>query len=190
MYIPNVPDEFLKLIIQTGKQILEKLNLVVSNIEKDMSKAYEFPVVRFKITKNQNEKPLDPHLVNLSNVNAYHIFRDILNYEKDLWEDGSFDIEELKKRIIYFLGETKYPERNKEEEIEEHDRSIQNWLLGKEPLKGYEWKQPNMDELANMLSGRSGVSSYTSEDVTRILNQILDFCNLALSRGYKKAYLA
>lgn len=184
MYLPNVPEESIPMIQQTGKQILEKLNLVVSDIKADTSQMYDVPVLRYKIAENKNEKPLAPPNINLANANAYHLFRDILGYQEDLWDNGSFDVEELKKRIIYYLGESQYPESTPEQQ-QEVGQAILQGLWGQQ-LPGDEWK----GDLGDMLSGRSGVSPYTQEDTRNQLQRILQFCDWSLSRGYGKAYLA
>jgi len=186
LYLPNIPEESFALIIQTAKQILEKLNLEISNVKSDKSKMYDADVIRFGVSENKNEKPVEPPTINLANTNAYHIFRDTLGYQKDLWDDGSFDIKELKGRITYYLGEASYPEKTPEE-IENANVSIQQGLFGGQPLKGDEWKQP---DIRDMLSGRGGISQYSQEDTKERLEQILNFCNWALDKGYDKAYLA
>jgi hypothetical protein len=184
MYLPNVPEESILMIQQTGKQILEKLNLVVSDIQLDTSQMYDVPVIRYKISENKNEKPLAPPHINVSNANAYHLFRDVLGYQEDLWDNGSFDVEELKKRIIYYLGESQYPERTPEEQGE-FGQAVLRGLQGK-PVPGEEWK----GDLADMMSGRSGVSPYTQEDTRNQLQRILQFCDWGLARGFGKAYVA
>lgn len=184
LYLPTLSQEQIDLVTQTAKNILQKLNVEVSKTKQDISSAYGFNTVRFLINKNNNKAPIAPPEISLANTNAYHIFRDILGYQEDLWDAGSFDLEELKKRIIYFLGETQYKE-NDPQKVKEFGQDILVGLMGK-PIEGEEWKSNN---IGDMLSGRSGVSSYTQDQTRTRLNQILEFCNWALSKGFKKAYV-
>ena len=48
--------------------------------------------------------------INMANNNAHFIFNKILGYNRDLWDNNSFNPIELKKRIEYYEGETKLPE--------------------------------------------------------------------------------
>ena len=74
--IANVAQEVLKAILD----YLKTLNIQHGTPKKEQSGVYKSEVVRIPVTNNPNKDESPPEL-NLSNVNAYQIFHNLLQYE-------------------------------------------------------------------------------------------------------------
>lgn len=103
--------------------------------------------------------------INMANGNAHFIFNKVLGYNVNLWEHDGFDVSELKRRIDYYLGEEKMPEKTMESSF------------------------VKMEDLTrDFLSGIGGESRYEDDQTRNRLNQIKNLCEWAIRKGLKKIY--
>ena len=155
------------------KEYLNENNIIYGDFVKDKSNLYGIDVIRIPIIKNNNSKKDFPPEINLSNNNAFFIFRDVLKIDMDLWEDGVFNARDLIRRIKYFEGETSLPEG---------DYAGQNAIVLN--------PEDNSLEDADFLSGRKAISNYDEAKVRLVLDRIKEFCNWAINNDYETIYLA
>lgn len=174
-YIEGIPSQKVQDILNNIRQYLETNGVRLGKFVQNTSRMYKVPVVRIPILENKKgEQAMNedkPPELNMANGNAFFIFNTVLKYDKDLWDDGSFDPNEVIRRINYFEGETALPEGSHAGQgaIQISFEDLQN---------------------ADFIGGRSGQSTYTESDVRYRLNQIKQFCQWAVDHGYSEIYVA
>jgi hypothetical protein len=152
----------------------------IGEVSQERSKLFDGPVIRIPVIENPKGSGAGredrPPELNMANGNAFFIFNKVLGYDRDLWESGTFDVGELKRRIGYYKGEERLPEGGE--------------VVGA-PLV-LKTKEEMADFFGNVddLTGRSGKSSYREEEVRGRLGEIEAICDWAIGHGYKEIYLA
>lgn len=177
-YIGGIIPSKVKPILYMIIGYLESNEVKVGKVVEEKSNMYEGNVIRIPVIENSkgvkglgSDSPPD---INMSNGNAFFIFNKVLGYNRDLWDDGVFGVSELKRRIGYYRGEDRLPEGGENQEAKLMDSEGLEEFLG------------NVDDL----SGRSGKSSYSEEDIRRRLGEIEGVCDWAIMNGYGEIYLA
>jgi len=167
-YVEGIKPDILQRILDNISDFLKQNGAKVGQMVREQSNMYNVPVIRIPIEENKKADVEDkPPYVQMSNGNAFFIFKTVLGFQQDLWQDGGFDAKQLRDRINYYEGETKLPEG-----------SAQNINIDPQSLGDEEF-----------LSGRSAASSYNETMVRERLAQIKELCDWALSHGYTKLFI-
>lgn len=174
--LKNLFSEFRKLGIKWGK------------IKQDKSKMYKDQnVIRIPIIQWKTKQYQGPPELNMSNRNAHHIFKEVLQYEK--YDNGiSLDASELKKRILTLEHDLGW--------IKGHE--IPNSITKTEPSEpGEEWKNDEEsddenphDKIVNQIGSQMGGAimynmGLSEENIKERLDAILNICDWAIKNGHK-----
>ena len=182
LYLNGIQPEHVKMVIESAVECLNDLVGVTAKYVKSDDITNGVPrVARIYVETQQvgsGERP--PH-INMANVNAFFIFQKILGYSNNLWENHSFKAQELKDRCNYFLGEDSF-KVNSKFDIEEHQNKVNQSFFGE--------SEQSQEDIVEILSGQSGMSTYQDQDIRQRLIQIRDFCQWALDKGYESIYTA
>ena len=104
LYYSGYTMKTLKDILKVVLSELKELNVSYGKLKMEQSKMFKYKVVRIPIINISHQYTGAPEL-NMSNRNAYHIFKNILQFESD--DDNgssfSFDAHDLKQRVEIIL---------------------------------------------------------------------------------------
>lgn len=174
-YIDGIRPYRVESITEEIKKYLSQNNIKFGNFVTNQSNMYDVPVIRIPITENktgESSRVADrPPEINMANNNGFFIFNTILKFDRDLWEDGVFDANDLKRRIEYFEGESK---------LEEGQYAGQGAIVG----------SPSEVFNEEFLSGKNALSTYDETKVRDVLTNIKTLCEWAINHGYKEVYIA
>lgn len=81
------------------RELLKK-GVKIETRDPEQSQAMGVPVVRLVVQEIGGAEN-EPEMVNLSNANAHYIFTHVLNYSQQEYEDGHFDIKDVRIRIEF-----------------------------------------------------------------------------------------
>ena len=186
LYYSGYTNLTLKKILKEIIKELKKLNIQFGKLKIEDSKTYKYKVVRIPITKNQNKYTGAPD-VNLSNRNAFHIFKNILQFEPDDDTNSSFSFtaQELKDRIESILKHD--PDWISKHKISKHDSSIPD----AEQDTNVDFENPHDDFIKNIFGGARVINmGLSEEDIKSRLYSILDVANWAIKHNKKDMYVA
>lgn len=184
LYYSGYTNSTLKKMLREILAELKKLNIQHGKLKLENSKIYKYQVVRIPITKNENKYTGAPE-VNFSNRNAYHIYKNILQFEPD--EDGafSFTADELKQRVESIL---KYdPDWISKNKISKYDSSIPD----AEQDTQTDFENPH-DEFSKKIAGGARIidMGLGESEIKHRLYSILDVANWAIKNNKKDLYVA
>ena len=175
-------------ILEFGKAIvaeLKRLNIRHGVVRTEQSRMYDCKVVRIPITENKNEYKGAPE-INMSNRNAYHIVKNILQFEPDDDSGGTsftFTPEELKERIEAILQHD--PEWIAQNKIHKHDTSRPD----KEQDLNTDHNNPHDDIIKNIAGNARVISmGLSEEDIKQRLIKVLEVANYAIKNKKKLAF--
>lgn len=168
-YLDGIKQDRFRFFINSIYDYLNQNGIKTETFRLETSNMYNVAVARIPIVENKRGETADKPLeVQMANTNAHFIFKNVLGYTQDLWDDGTFDANELLKRINYYEGETKLPEGNQNQSAEISFEDMQN---------------------EDIMSGRAANSRYNEAQVRERLAQIKKFCEWAISHGHTKLWL-
>lgn len=193
-YISGFTSQALLKILRSIFTELRKLKIKWGHVRKEQSGVYKSQVIRIPIVKNMNtyEGPPEPHL---SNINAYHIFHTILQYEGE--HEFTMDAEELVQRIESLVHDKGW--------VKKHVRLSK--VIKPEPPsdEGDEWKKEEPpppedndeenphDKISNQLVGQLGGTHYMGgmdeEGIWDRLYSAYEVAKWAVEHGYKRIYV-
>lgn len=195
-YTSGINPSRVSAIINKILEFLTQSNIKVGKLKEEKSGLFDSQVVRIPVLNNpkgQEELARDkPPEINMANNNAFFIFNTILKYDRDLWDDGSFDANELLKRITYFEGEeklqegqyagqsaiiTKMPSIDKQEQGQDQDQDNDQWKK----------EGPSFED---MLNGKNAISNYDEATIRSKLEGLKKVCEWAIKNGYQELYVA
>ena len=170
-YIEGIKPERVDIYLQKISMYFDTNGIKYGEFRREQSRMYDVPVIRIPIIGNQVGKDAlkddRPPEINLSNNNAIFIFRDVLGFDNDSWENNLLNAQDLKNRIEYFEGETNLPE-------------------GSHAGQG----AINMSLEEALGSLQTGMSSYDETKVREVLGRIKAFCDWVMKHGYNEIYIA
>jgi len=186
LYYSGYTNLTLKKILKEIVNELKKLKIQFGKLKMEDSGIYKHKVVRIPIIKNENKYTGAPE-VNLSNRNAFHIYKNILQFEPDDDTNSSFTFtaEELKERVESVL---KYdPEWISKNKISKHDSSIPD----SEQDDKSNFENPH-DDIIKKISGGARVidMGLDEESIRKRLYSILEVANWAIKHNKKQLYVA
>ena len=161
---------------------LKKLGIKYGNVKTEQSGAYKSQVMRIPILANPHHGAYKgPPELNMSNINAYHIFHNVLQYEGE--NDFSMEAKELMQRIETLAHDQGWIEKNiikpedsdwPEAERDENDPDENPHLgIGK--------------QLGNKLGGaRMIMGGLNADDIRIRLREIWKVAKWAVDHGYNK----
>jgi hypothetical protein len=191
-YISGFTSQALQKILRSIFAELRKLKIKWGHVRKESSGVYKSQVIRFPIVRNMNtyEGPPEMHM---SNVNAYHIFHNLLQYEGE--HGFTMDAEELIQRIDSLMHDKKWVAKNvrpttvvkPEPPPDEGDE----WKREEEPPAADDDDEENPhDKVGKQLMGKLGGTHYMmgmdEEGIWDRLHSIYKIAQLAVQHGYKR----
>lgn len=188
LYYSGYTKDTLDKILIAIKNELKKLNIKYGEFKQEQSKMYRYEVIRIPILNIEHEYTSAPEL-NLTNRNAYHIFKNILQFEPDDKIDSSFsfDAHELKQRVEIILKHD--PEWIDSHQINKQDSDWPEAERG-EPQN---YENPH-DDIADKIFGNNGARiiniGLSSEDIKHRLYRIWEIADWAIKHGKKEIYAA
>lgn len=104
LYYSGYTQNTLETILKEVKDELKKLNIKHGEFKLEQSNMYKYKVIRIPILGIDNKYEGAPTL-NMSNRNAFHIFKNVLQFEPDDDHGASFSVDanELKQRVESIL---------------------------------------------------------------------------------------
>jgi len=186
LYYSGYTNSTLKKMLREILAELKKLNIEHGKLKLEDSNSYKYKVVRIPIVKNEHKYTGAPE-VNFSNRNAYHIYKNILQFEPDDDTNSgfSFTADELKRRVESVL---KYdPDWISKHTISKHDSSIPD--VEQDTQKDFE--NPH-DEFSKKIAGNARIINMglSESDIKQRLYSILDVANWAIKNNKKELYVA
>lgn len=178
LYYSGYTKHTLELFLKEIKDKCKELNISIGDIKIEQSKMFKYQVVRIPIIKNDNVHT-GPDEINLSNINFYHILKNVLQFEPDD-EYGSsfkFTVSELEERILSVLKHDPEwirknrinPDTPKAEMGDDHEENPHDSILNH--FKG---------------SGAKIINSPLDEDrIIDILERILKYCDWCKKHNIK-----
>jgi hypothetical protein len=188
LYYSGYTKETLDKIVKTVENELKKLNIQYGPFTSEKSKMFNYEVIRIPILNISHEYTGAPEL-NMSNRNAYHIFKNILQFDPDDESASSFtfDAHELKQRVETILQHD--PEWIKSNQINKSDSDWPEDERG-EPQN---FENPH-DDIADKIFGSESARiiqmGLSDEDIRHRLYKILEIANWAIQHGKKQMYVA
>jgi hypothetical protein len=194
-YISGFTSQALQKILRSIFIELRKLKIKWGNVRKEQSGVYKSQVIRIPIVKNMNtyEGPPEMHM---SNVNAYHIFHNLLQYEGEY--EFSMDAEELIQRINSLAHDKEWVAKNVRPTTvikPEHppDDEGDEWKKEEEPPPKEDDEESPHDKVAKQLMGQLGGTHYMmgldEEGIWDRLHSIYKIAQWAVQHGYKQIYV-
>ena len=186
LYYSGYTQHTLQQIISAVKSELEKLKVNYGEFKQEKSNMYNYQVIRIPILQISQTYTGAPEL-NMSNRNAYHIFKNVLQFEADD-ESGSsfsFSADELKDRVESIL-------KHDPEWIEKHkiNRLDSDWP-DEERGESEDFENPHQIDIGGPNDGvriiRMGLSS---DDIRYRLYKIWDIADWAIKHNKDKLYVA
>lgn len=186
LYTAGLPRQALigvMKIIFTG---LKELGITWGKIKTEQSGTYKSQVIRIPILKNPHIGTYKgPPELNMSNVNAYQIFHNVLQYEGE--HEFSMEAKELMERIESLAHDKGWIDKNK---INPTDSGIPD----AEQDGNTDLENPHMDivnQLGSQLGGARMIGGGLSGDDIRMrLGLIWNVAKWAHEHGFEKLYVA
>jgi hypothetical protein len=186
LYYSGYTKETLDKILKIVEHELNKLHIQYEQFKIEKSKMFKCDVIRIPILNIPHEYSGAPEL-NMSNRNAYHIFKNILQFDPDdeAASAFTFDAHELKQRIETILKHD--PEWIKNNQINKNDSDWPEDERG-EPQN---FENPH-DDIANKIFGGGSARiiqmGLSDEDIRQRLYKILEITNWAIEHGKNYMY--
>jgi len=165
---------------------LKKLGISYGKVKKENSGTYKSEVIRIPILKNPHSGTYKgPPSLNLTNVNAYQIFHNLLQYEGE--HEFHMKAKELIERIQTLIAHDKgWIDKNT------INRTDSRWPKAERDDQDIE--NPHIDvinKLGQNLGGATIIGmGLSSEDIKRKLSGILEVARWAVKNGYEDLYVA
>jgi hypothetical protein len=165
---------------------LKELGITWGKVKTEQSGSFKSQVIRIPILKNPHIGTYKgPPELNMSNVNAYQIFHNVLQYEGE--HEFSMEAKELMERIESLAHDKGWIDKNK---INPTDSGIPD----AEQDGNADLENPHMDivnQLGNQLGGARIIGGGLSGgDIRRRLGLIWNVAKWAHERGFEKLYVA
>jgi len=177
-------EEFLDSILSSLKQAGAEN---IGEVKREKSKAFKSDVIRIPVGSITKKEVIKPPELNMANDNALHIFQGVLKYQFGEGFLGDIDVNDLIKRIDYYLGEKQLPEtpnRGLEQKLipwqegEDDEYQKVNTIMG--PMKKFDPANEGAPSLTMYHGG------YDDPQVRQRLQQIKNIAQWALKNGYPK----
>ena len=187
LYYSGYTMNTLKAILKVVLEELKKLNIPHGRLKMEQSRAYQYKVIRIPILNITQEYKGAPEL-NMSNRNAYHVFKNILQYEPTD-ESGSlfeFDAHDLKQRIEIIL-------KHDPEWIQKHqiNKTDSDWPEAERETP-QDFENPHdiiNQDIADQLGGARIINmGLNSEEIKNRLYKIWEIADWAIKHGKTKLY--
>lgn len=179
-YISGLIESTKQQVLNGILEYLKKLNIEWSTPKVEQSGVYKSQVIRIPVIKNPNKSERAPEM-NLSNINSYQIFHNLLQYEGE--HSFSMTAKDLVERIHTVLKHD--PEWVKQHVINPTDS---NWP--KAERDDQEIENPHMDimkQFGDEMGGARMMSGGLSEDrIFERLHQLLSLAQWALRNGHSE----
>jgi len=195
-YIAGFTSKTIKQVLLGIFNELKKLNITLGKFKREKSRMLNSEVIRVIITDNKTKYNGPPEL-NMSNRNAYHMFKEVLQF--DPIDNGNvfrMSAQELKDRILSIQSDKDWVKQNQIQRKEFKPKP--------KPEEGDEWKQTDEPEpenpfdksdnphdqmagnIGNQLGGTHMISmGLNDEDINVRLVEIFRVAEWALNNGYK-----
>lgn len=194
-YTAGLMTNTIKSVLRSILKEMKKLGMKYGEIKREQSGIYKSQVIRIPVISNRNKYTGAPEL-NLSNRNAYHIFRNILQYDGE--NSFSMDPKDLKERIEAAFHDKPW--------IGQHtiDRK-EKALSSPEDIEGDEWKKDDeseetddevnphdkiADKIGSALGGSMISMGLDENQIVERLNKIYEIAMWAIKHGYTKIVVA
>ena len=175
----------------------KKLNIKVDKLKIEDSKMFKkSQVIRISIIKNKNEYSGPPEL-NMSNINGYHMFKQILQFEPDDNYGSSFSMktQDLIDRINAINGDKDWVSQNIRKPTDSKNDQSDT------PESGEDWKQETEpedsdnphDAIIKQL-GQGGArmigGGLNSDAIHERLSKIMEIALWAKKHGFEEMYIS
>jgi hypothetical protein len=186
LYYSGYTMKTLKDILKVVLTELKKLNIPHGKLKMEQSKMYKYKVIRIPILNINQEYTGAPEL-HMSNRNAYHIFKNILQFEPND-ESGSsfsFNAHDLKQRVEAIL-------KHDPDWIEKHQiNKIDSSWPEAERDEPQNFENPH-DDVINNIFGSDGAKvismGLNSDDIKNRLYKIWDIADWAINHNKTELY--
>ncbi len=171
------------LMAGTKEQVLDnvlgyltKLGIKYDSPKVEQSGVYKSQVIRIPIVQNSNKEERPPE-INLSNVNAYQIFHNVLQYEGE--HNFSMPAKDLVQRIVTILKHD--PDWIQKNVI---NRTDSDWPEAERDDQ--EIENPHLDIVKQLGSGGARMigMGLDADAISRRLLEILELAKWAVQKGY------
>lgn len=189
-YISGMTQQMLRLALKTIFKEFKTLGLKWGKVKTEQSKAYpKSSVIRIPITENnhvgQYKGPIE---LNMANRNAYHIFKNVLQFEPEDESGSSFSFtsDELLERIEALAKDQGW--------IDKHaiNPTDSDWPEDERDEQDFENPHDEfMKQIAGGLGGPRMIGSGLSgDDIRHRIRIIWQIAKWAKEHGYKELYVA
>ncbi len=191
-YISGFTSQTLQEILDKMSEEFHRLNIELGPVKTESSKAYKSQVIRIPVIKNRNTYE-GPPVLDMANVNAYHIFHNILQYEGE--NEFSMDAEELIQRIDSLSHDkawvTKHIRPTKVTTPENPPEEGEEWKAENDPLSTEDSDEENPHiKIANQIGGGTVYHmGLSEEDIWKRIVAIYKVAKWAVDHKYKKIYV-
>lgn len=181
-YTLNTLKEILKVIFAE----LKRLNVEFGSVKMEQSRTFKYKVIRIPILNIKSEYSGAPQL-NMSNRNAYHIFKNVLQFEPDDDSGSSFSFtaNELKDRIELILKHD--PDWVDSNKINKTDSA---WPKAERDVP-QDFDNPHDMVSKDIFKGARVIGGGLSgDDIKERLYEILEIAEWAIKHNKQKMYVA
>ena len=197
-YIAGLTTKTIRKVLMDILRECRKLNIKVDKLKTEDSKMFKkSQVIRITIVKNKNEYSGPPEL-NMTNVNAYHIFKNILQFESEDKYGSSFSMktQDLIDRINAINGDKDWVSQNirkptdSKNDQSDTPESGEDWKQETEPADSDNPHDAIIKQIGKGLRARMIGGGLNSDAIHERLSKIMEIALWAKKHGFEIIYVA